>query len=167
MPGQIALEFTVVSEPWVKYKLEDQTKMFVKLVLVKVVRGFNEQGQPAYSVSTQNVISTHAPESLRGQPSTSPVNFADPSTFKVVASVDFDRVGPEAWNEYKLEDGTTLKARVEIATVMRTDKYLADGDPVYLTNAQALTRFKVADEVLKQASTIGLKRKSDTKGPYA
>lgn len=157
----------MVSEPWVKYKLEDQTKLFAKLVLVKVVRGFNEQGQPAYSVSTQNVISTHAADALKGQPSTSPVNFADPSTFKVVASVDFDRVGPEAWNEYRLEDGTVLKARLEIATVMRTDKYLADGDPVYMTNAQALTRFKVSDEVLKQAGSLTPKRKSDSKGPYA
>ena len=38
------MEFTVISEPWTKYKLEDQTKLFVKLVVVKVVRGLNEQG---------------------------------------------------------------------------------------------------------------------------
>ncbi len=53
------MEFTVVSEPWTKYKLEDQTKLFVKLVVVKVVRGLNEQGQPAYNMNAQNIIATH------------------------------------------------------------------------------------------------------------
>ena len=48
------MEFTVVSEPWTKYKLEDQTKLFVKLVVVKVVRGLNEQGQPAYESAGAN-----------------------------------------------------------------------------------------------------------------
>ncbi len=39
------IEFTVISEPWTKYKLEDQTKLFVKLVVVKVVRGTSMDNQ--------------------------------------------------------------------------------------------------------------------------
>jgi len=89
------MEFTVVSEPWTKYKLEDQTKLFVKLVVVKVVRGLNEQGQPAYNMNAQNIIATHGAPNLRGQPSTTQLNLADPSSYKVVASLDFDRMGEE------------------------------------------------------------------------
>ncbi len=129
------MEFTVISEPWTKYKLEDQTKLFVKLV------------------------------DLRGQPTTTQLNLADPSSYKVVASLDFDRVGDEKWNEYHLTDGTVLKARLELSNVSRIDKYQGDGDPVYLVNtSQPLVRFKVSDQVLK--SVKAPVRQPDVKAPY-
>jgi len=159
------MEFTVVSEPWTKYKLEDQTKLFVKLVVVKVVRGLNEQGQPAYNMNAQNIIATHGAPNLRGQPSTTQLNLADPSSYKVVASLDFDRMGEEKWNEYHLTDGTVLKARLELSNVSRIDKYQGDGDPVYLVNtSQPLVRFKVSDQVLK--SVRAPVRQPDVKAPY-
>ena len=165
LAGTTALEFTVISEPWTKYKLEDQTKLFVKLVVVKVVRGLNEQGQPAYNMNAQNIIATHASANLRGQPSTTQFNLADPSSYKIVASLDFDRVGEEKWNEYHLADGTVLKTRLELSTVARLDKYQGDGDPVYLVNTgQPLVRFKISDQVLK--SVRSPVRQPDVKAPY-
>jgi hypothetical protein len=159
------MEFAVVSEPWVKYKLEDQTKLFVKLVVVKVVRGLNEQGQPAYNMNAQNIIATHGSPNLRGTPSTTQLNLADPSSYKIVASLDFDRVGDEKWNEYHLTDGTVLKARLELSNVSRIDKYQPDGDPVYLVNtSQPLVRFKVSEQVLKSARAPV--RQPDVKAPY-
>lgn len=158
------IEFTVISEPWVKYKLEDQTKLFVKLVVVKVVRGLNEQGQPAYNMNAQNIITTHGAANLRGQPTTQ-LNLADPSSYKIVASLDFDRIGEEKWNEYHLTDGTVLKTRLELSTVARIDKYQADGDPVYLVNSsQPLVKFKISEQVLKSARTPV--RQPDVKAPY-
>ena len=62
------MEFTVISEPWTKYKLEDQTKLFVKLVVVKVVRGLNEQGQPSYNMNAQNIIATQALRTFEASP---------------------------------------------------------------------------------------------------
>jgi hypothetical protein len=159
------VEFTVISEPWVKYKLEDQTKLFVKLVVVKVVRGLNEQGQPSYNMNTQNIIATHGAPHLRGQPSTAQMNLADPSSYKIVASLDFDRIGDEKWNEYHLMDGTVLKARLELSTVARIDKYQGDGDPVYLVNTgQPLVKFKISEQVLKSARPPV--RQPDVKAPY-
>jgi len=159
------VEFTVISEPWVKYKLEDQTRLFVKLVVVKVVRGLNDQGQPSYNMNTQNIIATHAAPNLRGQPSTTQLNLADPLSYKVVASLDFDRMGEERWNEYHLADGTILKTRLELSTVARLDKYQGDGDPVYLVNTgQPLVRFKISEQVLKSVRTPV--RQPDVKAPY-
>jgi hypothetical protein len=159
------VEFTVVSEPWVKYKLEDQTKLFVKLVVVKIVRGLNEQGQPSYNMNTQNIIATHGAPNLRGQPSTTQLNLSDPTSYRVVASLDFDRIGDEKWNEYHLTDGTVLKTRLELSTVSRIDKYQGDGDPVYLVNTgQPLVKFKVSDQVLRTARTPV--RQPDVKAPY-
>jgi len=159
------MEFTVISEPWTKYKLEDQTKLFVKLVVVKVVRGLNEQGQPSYNMNAQNIIATHGAPNLRGQPTTTQLNLADPTSYRVVASLDFDRVGDEKWNEYHLTDGTVLKARLELSNVSRIDKYQGDGDPVYLVNtSQPLVRFKVSDQVLK--SVKAPVPRPDVKAPY-
>src|SRR5438132_7738212 len=126
------MEFTVISEPWTKYKLEDQTKLFVKLVVVKVVRGLNEQGQPAYNMNAQNIIATHGAPNLRGQPSTTQLNLGDPSSYKVVVSLDFDRMSQENWNEYHLTDGTVLKASVELSIWSRIDKDIDVGEPVSL-----------------------------------
>src|SRR5207245_3144895 len=75
------IEFAVISEPWTKYKLEDQTKLFVKLVVIKVVRGLNEQGQPAYNMNAQNIIATHGDPKLRGQHSTTQLNLAAHSSY--------------------------------------------------------------------------------------
>src|SRR3989442_2552695 len=116
------MEFTGVTEPWTESKLEDQTKLFVKLVVVKAVRGLNEQGQPAYNMNAQNIIATHGAPNLRGQPSTTQLNLADPSSYKVVASLDFDRMDEEKWNEYHLTDGTVLKSRPEPSNVSRIIK---------------------------------------------
>src|SRR6266852_9536984 len=158
------IEFTVISEPWIKYKLEDQTKLFVKLVVVKVVRG-NEHGQPVYNMSAQNVIAIHGAPSLRGQPTTTQLNLADPTSYKILASLDFDRMDEEKWNEYHLTDGTVLKARLELSNVSRIDKYQGDGDPVYLVNtSQPLVRFKVSEQVLKSVRTPV--RQPDVKAPY-
>jgi hypothetical protein len=159
------IEFTVISEPWVKYKLEDQTKLFVKLVVVKVIRGSNDQGQPSYNMNTQNIIATHGAQHLRGQPSTSQLNLADPTSYKIVASLDFDRIGEEKWNEYHLTDGTVLKTRLELSTVARIDKFQGDGDPVYLVNTgQPLVKFKISEQVLKSVRTPV--RQPDIKAPY-
>src|SRR5205807_7508729 len=87
------MEFTVISEPWTKYKLEDQTKLFVKLVVVKVVRGLNEQGQPSYNMNAQNIIATNGALNLRRQPTKTQLNLAVPSSFKLVACLDSDRDG--------------------------------------------------------------------------
>ncbi len=164
MSELIPVEFTVISEPWEKYKLEDQTKLFARLIVTKVVRGFNENGQPAYNLNPQPIFVTHAPESLRGQPAAVPINFGDPSAYKVVASLDFNRMGPEKWNEYHFTDGTVLKARLEISAISRTDKFAQDGDPGYMIQSQPLIRFKISDQVLKSARTPV--RQPDVKAPY-
>src|SRR2546428_10663225 len=102
------MEFTVVSEPWTKYKLEDQTKLFVKLVVFKVVRGLNEQGQPAYNMNAQNIIATHGASNLRRPPSTTQLNLADPSSYKVVSSLDFAPNGHAKANEYHNTEETVV-----------------------------------------------------------
>jgi len=70
--------------------------------------------------------------------------------------VEFDTIN-EDWNEYKLKDGTTLKIKLVLIKVMRTDNYDQFGDPVYMVNSQNIVKITNIPEKLKRQ-----KNKSDT-----
>ncbi|HDJ21753.1 MAG TPA: hypothetical protein ENF19_00945 [Candidatus Bathyarchaeota archaeon] len=46
----------------------------------------------------------------------------------------------EYWNEYLLEDGTTLKVKLVLRGVKRLDKYEPDGTPIYVINTMNVVR---------------------------
>ncbi|MGD2201620.1 MAG: hypothetical protein PVJ38_08325 [Candidatus Bathyarchaeota archaeon] len=60
--------------------------------------------------------------------------------FKKTVDVDWTEE-KENWNEYKLEDGTTLKVKLVLRGVRRaTDQYGPDGAPLYVVNSQNVVR---------------------------
>jgi hypothetical protein len=64
-------------------------------------------------------------------------------------NVDFETLN-EDWNEYKLEDGTVLKFKTVVSSIIRTENYdPMTGDPVYHVRSTNILRVKVPDE-LKQ-----------------
>jgi len=66
--------------------------------------------------------------------------------------VDFETVR-EDWNEYKLEDGTILKFKTIVSSIIRTEEYdPMTGDPVYHVRSTNILRVKVPEE-LKRLST--------------
>ncbi|MCW4012166.1 MAG: hypothetical protein NWF07_04145 [Candidatus Bathyarchaeota archaeon] len=46
----------------------------------------------------------------------------------------------EYWNEYLLEDGTTLKVKLVLRGVKRLEKYEPDGSPIYAINSMNVVR---------------------------
>lgn len=56
----------------------------------------------------------------------------------------------ERWNVYELSDGTVLRAKLEVTSILRTDKYGPDGDPLYIVNNQPITRMKVPETLIKR-----------------
>ncbi len=56
------LNFKPVKEDWNEYELEDGTKLYVKLVLVDVVRRdeFSPIGEPVYQIISQNLVKVKA-----------------------------------------------------------------------------------------------------------
>src|SRR5436309_15718597 len=62
-----AVEFNVRDEPWVKYKLEDGTLLFGRLVIPKIFKAdeYDPSGQPIYAWSSQNLFTTICPRPLR------------------------------------------------------------------------------------------------------
>ena len=117
-----AIEFGVRDEPWIKYKLEDGTLLFGRLVIPKIFRAdeYDPSGQPIYARSSQNLFTTICPRPLRGTPTNPPPTSIDPSTTNTT-SVDFERVGPERRNVYEPSDGTVLRAK------LGSHRYTSDG----------------------------------------
>ncbi|RZN34438.1 MAG: hypothetical protein EFT35_09380 [Methanophagales archaeon ANME-1-THS] len=74
--------------------------------------------------------------------------------------VDFETIR-EDWNEYKLEDGTILKFKTIVSSIIRTAEFdPMTGDPVYHVRSTNILRVKVPEELKRLPSTA----KSDKEG---
>lgn len=61
--------------------------------------------------------------------------------------VDFETI-KEDWNEYALEDGTVLKFKTVVSSIIRTEDYdPMTGDPVYHVRSTNILRVKVLPEM--------------------
>ena len=58
---------------------------------------------------------------------------------KDAVEIDFSEE-KEFWNEYKLEDGTTLKVKLVLRGVKRLNRHEPDGTPVYVINSMNVVR---------------------------
>ncbi len=161
------IEFTVRDEPWTKYKLEDGTLVFGRLVILKIFRGdeYDATGQPIYGWQSQNLFTTICPKTLRGPPTVPPPTSLDPSVTNTT-HIDFERVGSEKWNVYELSDGSLLRTKLEVTGVLRTDKFGQDGEPLYIVNNQPIHRMKVAPNLIKKPQHQLPKRDQEHKGLY-
>jgi len=61
------IAYNTEAENWNIYKLEDGTTIKMKLIVHQIVRTneFNQQNEPIYVVSSQNLIVPNVPEKLK------------------------------------------------------------------------------------------------------
>ena len=84
------------------------------------------------------------------------MKIALPDGRKIEATdVDF-RTEKEVWNEYVLEDGSVLKFKTIVSSVIRTEDYSQTGDPIYLIRSTNISRVKVPEEM----KLVNTKKKS-------
>lgn len=75
-------------------------------------------------------------------------------------NVDFETM-QEDWNEYKLDDGTVLRFKTVVSSIIRTENYdPMTGDPVYHVRSTNILRVKVPDELKRLPAS----RKSSEEG---
>src|SRR5437762_11520157 len=100
-----AVEFSMKDEPWVKYKLEDGTSLFGRLVITKIFRGtdYDPTGQPVYAWSSQNLFTTIAPNALKSVPTNPPPTTLDPGSVNTT-HVDSEHVAAEKCNVHEHSD---------------------------------------------------------------
>jgi S-adenosylhomocysteine hydrolase len=65
------------------------------------------------------------------------VKIKNPVTGEVVDAIDVPiEEARERWNEYTLEDGTVVRAKINLVSASRVpDMYDATGNPMYIMNA--------------------------------
>jgi len=56
----------------------------------------------------------------------------------------------ESWNTYELEDGTELRVKLVLVSVLRLkDKYSKTGEPVYVVKTEVAIDTRAPDELIK------------------
>lgn len=62
-----SVDFTAKSENWQQYELEDGSQLKMKIVLLDVVRldEYNENGDPVYQFSAQQLIGIQVPDEFK------------------------------------------------------------------------------------------------------
>ena len=75
------------------------------------------------------------------------MKIALPDGRKIEATdVDF-KAEKEDWNEYTLVDGSVLKFKTIVTSVIRTDDHDQTENPVYLIRSTNVSRVKVSEEM--------------------
>ena len=58
----------------------------------------------------------------------------------------------EEWNEYDLEDGTTLRMKAVVSDIVRLDgEYDQEGNPIYLVKAGNMVVVKAPDNLKRKS----------------
>ena len=138
----VELDFEILREPWNKYSLKDGAYLKSRFVLLKV----KKQAVPATVTETKigfafegknlNVMYV-VPAELKGNPSKTRFSIEELSRAKK-EEVGYVPIS-EDWNEYVLEEGTTLRLKSTVVGVSRSDKIDRNGDPIYfIQNSQTL-----------------------------
>ncbi|HTN70799.1 MAG TPA: hypothetical protein VMO00_06885 [Methylomirabilota bacterium] len=69
---------------------------------------------------------------------------------KIVAGtlVDFETLREE-YNSYKLSDGSTVRMKTVVTSIIRTEEFTPTGEPIYIVNSQNVLVADVPDELKK------------------
>jgi hypothetical protein len=120
MPESKDINFDVVNEEWNIYKLEDNTLLKIKIILLRIIQeGSDPRGNPVAGTLVNTVVAPIPPEGLRHLKAITPI---------------FDlkyEIIKETWNEYNTEDGFVIKIKPNISQIDRLDKIDPRGDPLY------------------------------------
>jgi hypothetical protein len=60
--------------------------------------------------------------------------------------VDFETLREE-YNSYKLSDGSTVRMKTVVTSIIRTEEFAPTGEPIYIVNSQNVLVADVPDEL--------------------
>ena len=128
------LDFKILKEGWNEYKLENGSIVRVKHVLLKVIKE-----EPNLSVNATTVVAVFSPPELKGIPSTKAYTPQELESSIEGENLKFETI-KEDWNLYELGNKIKLHIKPVLTLISSTNKYDSRGEPIYLTQLQALTK---------------------------
>jgi len=137
------VKFKVIKEDWNEYKLSDGATLRTKVVLAKVITqaGSTVQNTEGFNFQTQNLTVAYVPQNMKGTPIGRPLTPQE-ILDSVIEDLDYEQT-KEAVNEYKLSNNVTIKLRLMVTRVSKTDKFNVDGTPIYATQTQIVPQIKL------------------------
>ncbi|MEN6444057.1 MAG: hypothetical protein ABFC71_09950 [Methanoregula sp.] len=121
--------FDTVKEDWNIYRLEDNTVVKLKIILLRIIQEEVHvmgvpPGIPMGGMQINNVVAIIPPEDLRHLKEIEPIYDIKYETVK------------ENWNEYVTDDGFVIRIKPNISQIDRLGKIDPRGDPLYGVNMQ-------------------------------
>jgi hypothetical protein len=128
----IDLDFEILSEQWMKYRLlPDNSILRVRIGVKKLLQKDSETGDPGYAVIGESIVSVTVPEALLRSKGEVPVQTAgitssqvDEGTDMVVTPLETE----EQWQEYKTRNGWIVMVRPIVGRVVRLETYTEIGN---------------------------------------
>lgn len=121
------LDFIVLREDWCRYDLSDGAILKVKVVLTKVYKNHGRlmcEIHPIYVILTNEIgvpdSKTYSVEDLRSA---------------MISDIGFTTIIQD-WNEYEVDDGTTIKIQPLVLKITKTSKFDSKGFPKYICDIQ-------------------------------
>ncbi len=140
------VEFDILREDWMRYKLKDLTLLRVRIAVLKLVpTRMGELGTPEFGILSQNIVSAVVPSGLlkKGGPTKGgPLTAQD---IREGTDLDFQSVGEPKWQEYKTSDGWIVMLRPEVEKAVRLKYYNDVGEPIYWVHINPVSRVKKAE----------------------
>jgi hypothetical protein len=142
------LSFDVVKECWNRYKLNDGSILKSKFILINIlgVKDFKERIKKTQAdkqtikldlqMQSYNVVGVEAPENIRGAADNKIYSLQELEASIVENDLDFETVS-ETWNTYNVEGKLILKIKSSLVRVRKTNKFEAQGIPVYMYDFSA------------------------------
>jgi hypothetical protein len=133
------LDAKPVKEAWSIYKVSDGTIIKLRYIIIKTRKSgkIDSFGNPVYDLNMKEVVGVIPPPDLLG----TPTPFEKKELGESITDEDMSfTLVQQPWNEYKLEDGTTIKIMAVLTIVSKTSKYDKNGEPVYLLNFQPMVK---------------------------
>lgn len=153
------VDFEIKREGWNLYRIEDGTLLRARAFLTGVTIGGKleemvKQLKPGQkpklrlAFRLRTIFAAESPYELRGKPDSRTYTPAELKSFIIKKDVDFETIR-EIWNLYKLENGITLKSRLSVVTLNKTDKFESGGMPIYTIDSNVDVKVDLPDHIHK------------------
>jgi len=135
------IDFEAVREPWHKYELNDNTIIKVKYVLTRLFKT-QKEGKTGYGIDGQSITVVLPTAESKGQADSTKYTSEDYKKAIIQEDVRYNTISDE-WYEYIVDDGTKIRLKMTVSGISKTDKFDANGEPVYMVNNSFLIQIKL------------------------
>ena len=131
------VDFRIIDEPWNRYKLADGTLLKTRIVMTDVRVIVSQKNEKSYSANFKNCASHVIPFKNFLEPTNSAYSEDVLKSPQNLVDIGFRRES-EKMNHYELDDGSSIKAKLNITTIMKSKLPQKDGAPYYFISAPGL-----------------------------